>query len=111
MNNNLYGQVIEDNGGGLHLYVFDEQGHMVYAHSGYEYEDDHLMDDIEQLLLSDSVDGWWGCDDNPQEGYDSLTQNEFGYEVVADIENGKCVLYINRMGTAAIIAFDVKDNS
>ena len=111
MNNNLYGQVIEDNGGGLHLYVFDAQGHMVYAHSGYEYEGNNLTDDIEKLISSDSVDGWDGCDENPQEGYDRLTQNEFGYEIVADIENGKCVLYPEHMGVAAKLAFSVKDNS
>ncbi len=30
-------QVIEDNGGGLTLVVFDENGYVEYLHNGYEY--------------------------------------------------------------------------
>ena len=30
-------QVIEDNGGGLTLAVFNEDGNIEYLHSGYEY--------------------------------------------------------------------------
>lgn len=43
-------EVIEDNGGGLTLVVFNSNGIVDYLHSGYEYgTSGRLMDDIQAL--------------------------------------------------------------
>lgn len=101
-------KVIEDNGGGLHLYVFDAQDNVIYAHSGYEYEGNNLVEDIDNLISSGSVDGWDGCDENPQEEYAEIMKNEYGYENVANIIYGTCYLHTERMGVAAKLAFGVE---
>lgn len=45
-------EVIEDNGGGLTLVVFNNNGIVDYLHSGYEYgTSGRLMDDIQALKM------------------------------------------------------------
>ena len=54
-------QVIEDNGGGLTLVVFDENGHVEYLHSGYEYgTPGRLLEDLENLKSGDNPVVDWG---------------------------------------------------
>ena len=87
-------QVIEDNGGGLHLAVF-ENGNVVYLHSGYEYVQGQLLCDIIALQGEDDVSEWDGNTDNPQQEYDDLMDG-YGVEVIADT-NG---IYYDLMGAA-----------
>ena len=41
-------KVIEDNGGGLHLYVFSGR-RCIWAHTGYEYSPGNLTADLDSL--------------------------------------------------------------
>lgn len=78
--------VIEDNGGGLHLAVFDKTDSVIYWHSGYECCQGQLTDDIITLKNESHliIDAWDGNADDPQGEYDRMTQYEFGWNVVAD---------------------------
>jgi len=98
-------QVIEDNGGGLHLAVFDDDV-CIYYGSGYEHRPDHLQEDIAALYSgrhplqdgweSDLPDGY-----TPQQLYDELTSYEYGWEIIADDAG----VYPERMGAAGRIVF------
>jgi hypothetical protein len=100
-------QVIEDNGGGLHLAVFDSGGdECIWFASGYEYIPDNLRKDI--VALQDGADplqdGWESYLPDgytPQQLYDELTSYEYGWEIIADETN----IYPHRMGIAGRTAF------
>jgi len=103
-------QVLEDNGGGLHLAVFDDNGCIYYA-SGLE----HLpAADVQEMIqaLQDGTDpvreGWESDlpdDYTPQRLYDELTSYEYGWEIIAD-ELGTCPW---RMGAAGKRTFGLDD--
>lgn len=98
-------QVLEDNGGGLHLAVFDGDKCIYYA-SGYEHSPDSLQEDIEALRNgghplqdvweSNLPDGY-----TPQQLYDELTSYEYGWQIIADDAG----VYPERMGAAGRIVF------
>jgi hypothetical protein len=98
-------QVLEDNGGGLHLAVFDGDTCIYYA-SGYEHSPAHLQEDMAALYSgrhplqdgweSDLPDGY-----TPQQLYDNLTSFEYGWEIIADDAG----VYPERMGAAGRIVF------
>ena len=70
--------VIEDNGGGLTLVVFSENGADIeYIHGGYEYYPGLLAEDLERLK-----DG-----DNPAEDWDGNYLDD--EEMTAHMENPK----------------------
>lgn len=114
-------KVIEDNGGGLHLYVFSGR-RCVWAHTGYEYNSDGLLEDLKALEaganpLGGHNDGyadpngeWNGGYDDPQAVYDATISYEYGWEVVAEGSKGKRKLHKARMGRAAQLAFAVSDD-
>jgi len=91
-------QVIEDNGGGLHLAVFDGERVIFYGH-GYEHNEDGLRADLEALRngADPRTDAWETPVDDPQVAYDDLTRHEYGWQVVADQDG----VYYDRMGAAA----------
>jgi len=102
-------QVIEDNGGGLHLAVFDGDTCIWYA-SGYEYNPDGLREDI--AALRDGAhpvkDGWMSNIPDgytPRQMYDELTSYEYGWEIIADETN----VYPYRMGKAGRMVFGLDD--
>lgn len=91
-------QAIEDNGGGVHLAVFDETGKIVYLHSGYEYGYlGQIADDIRELKTDTNLNDWDGNSENPQEEFDRLTGYDFGWEIVADQEG----MHLEKWGAAA----------
>lgn len=98
-------EVIEDNGGGLTLAVFNENGDVDYLHSGYEYgTSGRLINDLEALKNGDNpVTDWDGNEENPQAVYDNITSFEYGWEIVADNDG----IYPNKMGCAACIEFGI----
>ena len=99
MNNiKLRWQVLEDNGGGLQLAVF-EGGRVIFYGHGYEHNEDGLRSDIEALREGQHPirGGWEMPVDDPQAAYDELTSYEYGWAVVADDEG----VYYDRMGAAA----------
>ena len=99
-------QVIEDNGGGLSLYVFRGRK-VIYSHSGYEINPGQLTNDIAALDSGDGPESWDGCEDDPQGSYDQITGSEYGWQVVASGSPRK--LYPGRMGTAACLEFGVSE--
>lgn len=101
-------KVIEDNGGGLALYVFWGRT-VIYSHSGYEYNPGQLTQDLDELDRGTEIKDWEGCDEKPQENYNQTTNHEYGWEIVASGGNGKRALHKSRMGNAAMIEFGVTD--
>lgn len=99
-------EVIEDNGGGLHLVVFGADGKVEYLHSDYEYgTSGSLLNDLQALKDGDNpVLDWEGNEENPQQAYDCMTSFEYGWEVVADNEG----IYTEKMGCAACMEFGIK---
>jgi hypothetical protein len=96
-------KVIEDNGGGLHLVVF-ERGKVIYLCSGFEYGTrGRLLDAIQAIKDGDHPikDGWDGNDDDPKASYDKIISYEYGWKVVADNDG----IYPDKMGSAATIEF------
>ena len=105
-------QVLEDNGGGLYLVVFDSEDKAVGFYTGYEYGDDTLLDDLEYLKSSthlESDEVIWDMDlpegKTPQEMYDKLISYQYGLELIAD----ETCVYYDRMGSAGRKAFKAED--
>jgi len=110
MTKKLSYQVIEDNGGGLHLVVFDDSGTCIYYGTSYEYNPDSLREDIAALRdgghpvkdkwETNLPDGY-----TPQQLYDELMSYEYGWEIIAD-DTG---VYPERMGAAGRMVFGFDD--
>ena len=90
-------QAIEDNGGGLHLAVFDEADECIYFHSGFEQNLGDLVECVEQLKMGEDPANWEGNDETPMDTYNNLTSYEYGWQIVADDEG----IYPDVMGAAA----------
>ncbi len=106
METRCYAKVIEDNGGGLSLYVLDnDTNRCLFAHMGYEYHPGQLADDLEALQRDDSVDHWDGHNQELADEWPSLDIDGIGRELVAELADGKLYTYPNRMGRAARLAF------
>lgn len=95
-------KVIEDNGGGLHLVLFEDDK-VVYLHSGYEYDPGQLTEDIQALKDGQHpINNYWdGNDDDPQASYDYIIKFEYGWAIVADQDG----VYPDKMGGAARLEF------
>lgn len=107
--------VIEDNGGGLTLVVFAQDGETIeYIHSGYEYtHQGHLLEDLEALKKGDdpardwdrnelnSIDGM----EDPQdlESWFPQAQEGMGWNVIADNDG----IYPVAMGCAGRKEFEI----
>jgi hypothetical protein len=103
--NTLGYQVIEDNAGNLFLAVFDGD-ECIYLASGFEYDPENLQATIEALRngghpIQDCWESDFPDDYIPQQLYDELFGDEYGWEIIAD-EVG---IYPERMGAAGRIAF------
>ena len=124
--NKISYEVIEDNGGGLALVVFADNGTVKYIHDGYEYVPaDNLRTDIQVLIDGGDTNDWDGCVDPSDVVYsyddvdgdstviycDTLDQvyekytpyDRIGWAIVADQEG----IYPERMGGAANKVFCV----
>lgn len=107
--------VVEDNGGGLTLVVFAQDGETIeYIHSGYEYtHQGHLLEDLEALKTGDdpardwdgnelnSIDGM----EDPQdlESWFPQAQEGTGWNVIADNDG----IYPVAMGCAGRKEFEI----
>lgn len=96
--------VIEDNGGGLTLVIFDDSDEVTYLHTGYEYILGQLTNDLTELSNGSDQSTWDGCEENPQEIYDNITSFEYGWEVIADNDG----IYPEAMGTAGCLEFGIR---
>lgn len=101
--------VVEDNGGGLSLFVFDEGGiegnRVRYAHFGYEYNPGQLSQDIQALLDGGDPLEWEGNVEDPQKEWDALDNFSYGWEIVAQVHHEKIHLFPQYMGKSAEIEF------
>ena len=107
-------KVIEDNGGGLTLMVFAQDGKTIeYIHTGYEYNPGQLAEDLEAMKSGDDPSkDWDGNDMNNYDGEEDpkdleawfpWEQKGQGWEVVADNSG----VYTEDMGSAARLEFGV----
>lgn len=94
-------EVVEDNGGGLTLFVFGEDGRVIYAHTGYEYIKGQLREDLENLADGDDPTSWDGCLEDMELAYNEL-QNPIDSCVVADNDG----IYPDKFGGAAKYEFE-----
>jgi hypothetical protein len=102
-------KVVEDNGGGLHLYVF-WGSKVIYAATDYEYAPGRLTQDLRALDEGTDISRWDSNVDDPQAAYDSITSHEYGWKVVASGGGGQRHLHKSVMGGAAQIEFGVSDD-
>lgn len=103
-------KVIEDNGGGLTLVVFAQDGETIeFIHTGYEYNQGWLAENLEALKSGDNPGEDWDNNElgseNPKDLESWFPWNEKGIEwnVVADNDG----IYPENMGEAAKIEFGI----
>lgn len=104
--------VIEDNGGGLTLVTFVENGNIDYLHTGYEYCPGQLQDDLKELERNVPIKFWDGNNlhtldtENPEdmESWFPWEEKGIGWDIVAD----NAGIYPEVMGTAALIEFNIR---
>lgn len=101
-------KVIENNGGGLTLVVFEseEYGNISYLHTGYEYNPGQLTEDISALKAGSNPAEWDGneltnSDSTDFESYFPWNQKGIGWEVIADNDG----IYTEKMGIAGQYEF------
>lgn len=97
--------IIEDNGGGLTLVVFDDNkpNKVSYLHTGYEYILGQLTNDLIELANGSDPSTWEGCEENPEEIYNDFLFYEYGWEIIADNDG----LYPQKMGAAGRLEFEI----
>lgn len=106
--------IIEDNGGGLHLVVFSNN-RAIYAHTGYEFSRGQLINDLDNLDSGGHpvMDGWEGGEDNPAAFWAEISGHmiagDYGYNIVADNDNSSRTIYVDRMGAAARLEFEITE--
>jgi hypothetical protein len=82
-------RVIEDNGGGIHLYVWTRAGTMIYSNSGYEVDPTDLASCLDCLRRGDGPD-WW--DNN---ALDSGGDNDYDYLLSQQSNGGATIICDN----------------
>lgn len=88
-------KVIEDNGGGLALVVFAEDGETVeYIHTGYEYNPGQLTEDLAALKNGD----------DPVKDWDGNDLNNAEMEAPEDLESWFAILLLADQSVARNIA-------
>lgn len=94
--------VYEDNAGGLHLVVLDNEGTPVFYRTGYERYEGFLCADIDALMHGDSPRTWESND------LDELDMEylEWECELIADGDTDKGIKYFySFMGRAGVREF------
>ena len=102
-------QVIEDNGGGLHLAVFNGD-ECIWCSTNYEFILDNLREDIAALQegadpLQDNWEYYLPEGYTPQRLYDELISHKHSWQVIAD----ESATYPERMGVAGRMVFGLDD--
>jgi hypothetical protein len=95
--------VVEDNGGGLTLVVFGENGKAEYLHNLFEYSGKGIIDALRGIFSGDDpAKDWDGGVENPQEFWETQFVNyKNDWRVIADNER----IYYDKMGHAGQNAF------
>ena len=104
-------QIIEDNAGGLHAFVWHAGkirwgcGNLEYL-SHADFEDTLTVIEQPQTTLRE-LQRWDSLYTDPQGVYDMLTTDAFGWRSIAVYGNGVRVQHTDRMGAAGKRAFGV----
>ena len=98
--------IIEDNGGGLTLVVFDDNdsNKVVFLRSEYEYILGKITNDLIELANGSDPSMWYGCEENPEEIYNDFLSHEYVWEIIADNDG----LYPSKMGAAGRLEFGIE---
>ncbi len=114
-------QVMEDNGGGLYLVVFDEDREIIFLSGEYEYEHTILTNaliDISNKTIDEAksiVNSWKTNLNNFNNDrsnlnyasiYEKLTTDKIGCFIIADNQN----IYPALMGSAGAIEFKILES-
>lgn len=99
-------QVIEDNGGGLHLAVLNGDD-CIYFASGFEhYTDTSLQNNMTAVKMGiDPLASGWEGEEDPQGTYNDMTSHEYGWEIIADSDG----VYPDKMGVSGKREFNIKE--
>lgn len=94
-------EALEDNGGGLHLAIFVNDT-CTHFFSGFEYGDKRAptMQDEISGAVEGGVSGWDGDAENPATEYAALTSHQYGWELIAEWNEGALAVYEDAMGVA-----------
>lgn len=101
-------KVVEDDGGGLTLYVFGPDETVIYSYARYENCQGQLLRDLDALDAEVDITQWEECEANPQESWDRWKNHEHGWNVVASGKDGQRTLYPDKMGNAAQSEFGLR---
>jgi len=103
-------KVVEDNGGGMTLFVFWGRK-PIYCHTGYEFIRHQLSNDLDALDAGTNLAEWEGGEDDPQGAWNSLFRADWycGNRIVVEGGGGKRKLHKGLMGRAAMLEFGVTD--
>lgn len=115
-NINLPFQVIEDNGGGLYLLIFNEDREIIYMSTNFEYNRGELTKSLVEIMGEKSseiktiISHWeTSYDENSwdiQEEYEKLTQDKIGCFTIVD----NLGIYPALMGNAGAIEFKILES-
>ena len=115
MLNSISYKAIEDNSGGLHLFVFEDvdgdgKEKVIYEHSGYEYVKGQLNDDLKALHNGGHPEDWDGCEENPERDYEHMINSEYGYKIIAACDYHRAPeIFQAEMGLSGLREFDLNN--
>lgn len=102
--------VIEDNGGGLHLFLFRPgTEELVSAYTGFEYAPGSLLASLASLNDGDDAKRWDGKMDDAQEVWDYLREHDYSHKVIAYSDGQAYAINPDHMGAAGRIEFGIKN--
>lgn len=100
--------VIEDNGGGLHLFLFEPDTETpVKGFTGFEYAPGSLATSLDSLDEGDDAHNWDGAMDDVLEQW-QYVQGNVGYQVICHGDGKTRKLWPDHMGRAGQIEFGVE---
>lgn len=106
-------KVTEDTAGMLCLFVFDENGRVIYANGGYESYPGNLSANLDALDNGEYPAWDSNIEDpgpDPQELWDRMSEDEYGWVEICSGKDGVRKLYKDNMGTDAKREFGISDN-
>jgi len=114
----LWYQVIEDEQGGLALFIFNQNEEVVYGATGYEYRPGTLVEDITAFMRHGNVENWevqtddtTGEPTDMQAVYDNYGNLDYGWDVIAlgDYDSHREIKWFKVMGAAAKTEFGTEE--
>lgn len=101
--------VVEDNGGGLHLFLFRPgTEELVAGYTGFEYAPGSLVASLDSLDDGDDASRWEGEMDNAQEEWDYFQSHDYSHQVICYRDSGERIIHPDRMGKAGQLEFSIE---